>query len=66
MTYFLQARPMERELETNWHPWIVCYDMIRDEEWFPPRQILWRHFNYIDLSSTEQEDNGDSDESALL
>jgi hypothetical protein len=65
MTYFLRERPTEDDQETNWRLWTICYDMIRHEEAFPPRERNWRLFDYRSLSSTEDEDNDDSDETLL-
>jgi hypothetical protein len=63
MTYFLRQRPMERD-HAHWQLWRVCYDILRHEEMFPPRQRLWRYLDY-ELSTTEDEDNpyqSDSDD----
>jgi hypothetical protein len=63
MTYFLRQRPMERD-HGHWQLWRVCYDILRHEEMFPPRQRLWRYLDY-DLSTTEDEENpyeSDSDD----
>jgi hypothetical protein len=63
MTYFLRQRPMERD-HANWQLWRICYDILRHEEMFPPRQRLWRYLDY-DVSTTEDENNpyeSDSDD----
>jgi hypothetical protein len=63
MTYFLRQRPMERD-HAHWQLWRVCYDILRDEEMFPPRERLWRYLDY-ELSTTEDEENpyeSDSDD----
>lgn len=61
MTYFLRRRPMENPNE-HWQLWTVCYNILRHEEEFPPRQRLWRYLDY-ELSTTEDENNPNESDS---
>jgi hypothetical protein len=64
MTYFLRRRPMEIRDNADWHLWTICYDMIRVQELYPNTRTPWRHFDYSDVT-TENENSSTSSEETL-
>jgi hypothetical protein len=65
MTYFLRRRPIEDLLNVDWNLWIICYDIIRTQEMYPPieNEPLWQHLDLSDLS--DQNENDDESETTL-